>query len=79
MKASRPRPGAPHGQFLHPVEIRSWIRGARRIPVQRSTTYRTLAVFEEEPAEPEPAWTEERFGSNARLIASEEFRWRARR
>jgi 7,8-didemethyl-8-hydroxy-5-deazariboflavin synthase CofH subunit len=71
--------GAPHGQFLHPVEMRSWIRGAGRIPVQRSTTYRTLAVFEEEPAEPEPAWTEERFGSYARLIASDEFRWRARK
>jgi FO synthase subunit 2 len=30
--------GAPHGQFLHPAEMRSWIRAAGRIPVQRSTT-----------------------------------------
>jgi 7,8-didemethyl-8-hydroxy-5-deazariboflavin synthase CofH subunit len=71
--------GAPHGQFLHPAEMRSWIRGAGRIPVQRSTTYKTLQVFEQEPPQPEAAWTEECFGSYTRLIASEDFRFRARR
>ena len=71
--------GAPHGQFLHPAEMRSWIRDADRIPVERSTTYRTLRVFDEEPAEPEPAWGEDRFGSYATLIASPEFRFRDRR
>ena len=45
--------GAPHGQFLHPTELRSWIRAAGRIPVERSTTYKTLRVFEQEPMEPE--------------------------
>lgn len=70
--------GAPHGQFLRPAEIRSWIREAGRIPVQRSTTYQTLRVFEEEPAEPEATWSEERFGSYGKLIASDEFRFRAR-
>ncbi len=71
--------GAQHGQFLHPTEIRSRIRSAGRIPVQRSTTYKTLRVFEEEPMEPEPGWDGDRFGSYATLIASPEFRFRARR
>ena len=71
--------GAPHGQFLHPTEIRSWIRGAGRIPVQRSTTYGTLQIFEREPTEPEPSWNADRFGSYATLTASPEFRFQARR
>ena len=68
--------GAQHGQFLHPVEMRSWIRAAGRIPVQRSTAYQTLRVFEEEPVQPEPSWDGDRFGSYATLIASPEFRFR---
>jgi 7,8-didemethyl-8-hydroxy-5-deazariboflavin synthase CofH subunit len=71
--------GAPHGQFLHPAELRGWIRAAGRIPVQRSTTYRTVRVFEQEPIEPEPRWDTERFGSYATLIAAPEFRFRDRR
>jgi 7,8-didemethyl-8-hydroxy-5-deazariboflavin synthase CofH subunit len=71
--------GAPHGQFLHPAELRSWIRAAGRIPVQRSTTYQTLRVFEQEPSEPELSWDGDRFGSYAALIASPEFRFRDRR
>jgi 7,8-didemethyl-8-hydroxy-5-deazariboflavin synthase CofH subunit len=70
--------GAPHGQFLHPVEIRSWIRAAGRVPVQRSTTYKTLQSFEQEPAEPEPSWNADRFGSYATLTASPEFRFQLR-
>ena len=71
--------GAPHGQFLHPTEMRSWIRGAERIPVERSTTYRTLRVFEQEPETSEAPWTEDAFGSYPQLIAAPEFRFRARR
>lgn len=71
--------GARHGQFLQPTELRSWIREAGRIPVQRSTTYKTLRVFEHEPMEPEPSWNGDRFGSYATLIASPEFRFRDRR
>jgi len=71
--------GAPWGQFLHPTEIRRWIRDAGRIPAERSTTYRTLRVFEEEPAQPEAPWSEETFGSYDKLIASAEFRFQARR
>jgi 7,8-didemethyl-8-hydroxy-5-deazariboflavin synthase CofH subunit len=70
--------GAPHGQFLHPAEMRRWIREAGRIPVQRSTTYTTLRSFEEEPAESEAPWASERFGSYGELIASSEFRFRDR-
>ena len=70
--------GAQHGQFLHPAEMRSWIRASGRVPVQRSTTYQTLRVFEEEPMEPEPNWDGDRFGSYATLTASSEFRFRDR-
>jgi 7,8-didemethyl-8-hydroxy-5-deazariboflavin synthase CofH subunit len=70
--------GAQHGQFLHPVELRSWIRECGRVPVQRSTTYQTLRVFEQEPTEAEPSWDPDRFGSYATLIASPEFRFRDR-
>jgi 7,8-didemethyl-8-hydroxy-5-deazariboflavin synthase CofH subunit len=68
--------GAQHGQFLHPAEMRTRIRAAGRTPVQRSTTYQTLRVFEQEPSEPEPSWDGDRFGSYATLIASPEFRFR---
>lgn len=70
--------GSSFGQYLRPTEIRSWIRAAGRVPVERSTTYKTLRVFEHEPAEPEPGWSEERFGSYATLTASSEFRFRDR-
>jgi 7,8-didemethyl-8-hydroxy-5-deazariboflavin synthase CofH subunit len=70
--------GAPHGQFLHPAAMRKWIREANRIPVQRSTTYATLRVFDDEPAECETTWAGERFGSYHQLIASPEFRFQAK-
>jgi 7,8-didemethyl-8-hydroxy-5-deazariboflavin synthase CofH subunit len=70
--------GATHGQFLHPAEIRSLIRRAGRIPFQRSTTYKTLRLFECEPARPEPSWSPGRFGSYSELIASTEFRFQDR-
>ncbi len=70
--------GASHGQYLRPAEIRSWIRGAGRIPVERSTTYKTLRVFEDEPAEPEAGWSDSRFGTYATLTASSDFRFRSR-
>jgi CofH/MqnC C-terminal region len=61
--------GAPHGQFLHPAEMRRWIRDAGGTPVQRSTTYRTLRSFEQEPVEAEPCRSPDRFGSYGQLIA----------
>ena len=70
--------GAQHGEFLHPAELRSWIRSAGRIPMQCSLTYQTLRVFEQEPVEAEPSRDGDRFGSYAALIASPEFRFRDR-
>lgn len=73
------RPGeAHHGQFLHPADMRKWIRDAGRTPVRRSTTYRTLRSFEQEPAEAEPSWIHDHFGSYGQLIASQELRIRDR-
>ncbi len=71
--------GAQHGQFLHPTEMRHWMRDADRIPAQRSTIYKALRVFEQEPIEPEPSWDNDRFGSYATLVASPEFRFQDRR
>jgi FO synthase subunit 2 len=70
--------GAGHGHFLRPVEMRNLIRGAGRMPAQRSTTYKIIREFEREPDAPEPldaVASEERFGSYASLISSGEFRF----
>jgi FO synthase subunit 2 len=69
--------GATHGQFLTPAEIRSYIRGAGRIPVERSSTYTILREFEHEPdAADHSGWSGERFGSYTALTASAVFRFR---
>jgi len=69
--------GAPHGQFLSPPVMRSWIRKAGRTPVQRSTKYDFIRVFDRDEAEApeENSWNNERFGSYNGLIASSEFRF----
>lgn len=46
--------GAAHGQLMRPSEIRSWIRDTGRIPVERSTLYRWIREFPQEPADPHP-------------------------
>ena len=72
--------GAPHGQFLRPVDLRVLIFETGRMPAERSTTYRVRRLFEREPEQPdmldlvEPAGA--RFGSYTSLISSEEFRFR---
>ena len=70
--------GASHGHFLRPADMRRIIRGAGRLPAERTTTYRTLRQFEHEPDEPEPLDridTGAYFGSYAALISSAEFRF----
>ena len=70
--------GAPHGQFLRPSEIRTWIRGAGRVPAERSTVYRNIRPFDVEPTEPDPldlVANGARFGSYRELTASSEFRF----
>lgn len=73
--------GAPHGQFLRPSEIRTWIRQSDRLPAERSTAYRVIKEFNIEPPEPDPldlvAGTG-RFGGYHELTASAEFRFRER-
>ena len=72
--------GAPHGQFLRPIDLRALIFEMGRVPAERSTTYRVRRLFESEPEQPdmldlvEPAGA--RFGSYTSLISSERFRFR---
>jgi len=73
--------GAKYGQFLSPQEIRRLIFDAKRIPAQRTTTYRIIKIYkspEEKGSEPieNITWTEERFGSYFKLIRDERFRYR---
>jgi 7,8-didemethyl-8-hydroxy-5-deazariboflavin synthase CofH subunit len=68
--------GSLHGQYLHPAEMRSWIRAAGRTPAERSTTYKFLRIFEEEPAETESIWSNDRFGTYKSLTASSQFRFK---
>ena len=73
--------GAPHGQFLRPAEIRAWIRGAGRVPAERSTVYKIIRPFDVEPAQPDPldlVSCGSRFGAYRELTASSEFRFRDR-
>src|SRR5262249_5411838 len=70
--------GASHGHFLRPSEMRALIRGAGRLPAERSTIYRTLREFPAEPEEPEPLdaiGSEDHFGSYASLVSSNQVRF----
>ncbi|MEO8128130.1 MAG: 5-amino-6-(D-ribitylamino)uracil--L-tyrosine 4-hydroxyphenyl transferase CofH, partial [Bryobacteraceae bacterium] len=73
--------GAPHGHFLKPSEIRSWIRAAGRVPAERSTVYKILRTFDVEPSQPDALdgiTCGSRFGTYHQLTASSEFRFRER-
>jgi 5-amino-6-(D-ribitylamino)uracil---L-tyrosine 4-hydroxyphenyl transferase len=71
--------GAPHGQLMRPKEIRQLIRAAGRIPVQRSTTYRTLKVFVDENEDQDSSLDSidsSQFGSYHQLIKLDKFRYK---
>ncbi|MDQ3970741.1 MAG: 5-amino-6-(D-ribitylamino)uracil--L-tyrosine 4-hydroxyphenyl transferase CofH [Thermoproteota archaeon] len=71
--------GAPHGQLMRPKEIRQLIRAAGRIPVQRSTAYRTLKVFVDESEDQDSSLDSidsSRFGSYHQLIKLDKFRYK---
>ena len=71
--------GAPHGQLMRPKEIRQLIRAAGRIPVQRSTTYRTLKVFVDENEDQDSSLDSidsSQFGSYNQLIKLDKFRYK---
>lgn len=69
--------GAQHGQLMRPKEIRQLIRSAGRVPVQRSTTYRTLKVFSDEDDDDSALDKADasQFGSYSQLIKLDKFRY----
>ena len=71
--------GAQHGQLMRPREIHQLIRSAGRIPVQRSTTYKPIRVFDCEDEETESALDgvdTSQFGSYHELIKLDKFRFK---
>ena len=73
--------GAQHGQLLKPKEIRHLIREAGRIPAERSTSYKILRTFEQEPPESELDSIEDtsRFGSYFELVKIDKYRYKNQR
>jgi 2-iminoacetate synthase ThiH len=74
--------GAGYGQLVPPAELKRLARDAGRVPAQRDTVYNILRRYDGAEEEHSPLDTvedaEARFGSYRRLIASGEFRYRAR-
>jgi FO synthase subunit 2 len=76
--------GAGFGQLVRPSEFRALIRGAGRVPAERTTTYAIRRRFDaagdtgETPLELDlvTADPEERFGSYHRLIKADQYRYR---
>lgn len=71
--------GAQYGQLMRPKEIRQLIRSAGRIPVQRSTTYKTLNVFVDEKKVQDSGLDNidsSQFGSYHQLIKLDRFRYK---
>jgi FO synthase subunit 2 len=74
--------GAAYGQLVGPAEFCRWIRDAGRVPAQRDTLYRVVRSYADGET-PDSSLdsvenAEARFGSYRALIASGEFRFRAR-
>ncbi|OGQ82233.1 MAG: 7,8-didemethyl-8-hydroxy-5-deazariboflavin synthase subunit CofH [Deltaproteobacteria bacterium RIFCSPLOWO2_12_FULL_60_19] len=72
--------GASYGQLMKPVEFRQLIHEMGRVPVERSTTYQTLRVFESEEIPPDPLDQvdnpKERFGSYQELVRLKDYRFK---
>jgi len=71
--------GAQYGQLMRPREIRQMMRSAGRIPVQRSTTYKTLNVFVDENGVQDSRLDNidsSQFGSYHQLIKLDRFRYK---
>ena len=73
--------GAGRGQLVRPAQFRSMIRGAGRIPAERTTTYdirRVCADPADDPVEPLDTveYDEQRFGTFNVLLHQEENRFR---
>ncbi len=72
--------GAGYGQLMKPSHFRSLIREMRRIPAERSTTYKIIRVYEteENPAEllDQVDNPTERFGSYQDLVRLKDYRFK---
>jgi len=66
--------------LMKPVEFRQLIHEMGRVPVERSTTYQTLRVFESEEIPPDPLDQvdnpKERFGSYQELVRLKDYRFK---
>lgn len=71
--------GARHGQLATPATLRGLAWDSGRVPVQRSTRYEVLRVYEQEAAEADAldavSDAEARFGSYEQLSRDERFHW----
>ena len=69
--------GADHGQLLQPKQIRHLVREMGRTPAERSTEYKILKVFEEEPQDEglDSVRDPNQFGSYFELIKINKFKY----
>jgi 7,8-didemethyl-8-hydroxy-5-deazariboflavin synthase CofH subunit len=72
--------GSPHGQLVAPREMRRLIRGAGRVPAERTSLYAIRRVFEQDDDAPSPLDRienpESTFGSYQALARASTFRFR---
>ena len=71
--------GAQHGQLIRPNEIRRLVFQAGRIPAERSTSYKILKMFENQPEQPDlldKVENPEKFGSYFELINIDRFKYK---
>ena len=70
--------GAEHGQLLQPKQIRHLIREIGRTPAERSTKYKLLKVFDEEPQDEglDAVKDPNQFGSYFELIKINKFKYK---
>ena len=70
--------GSQHGQLIKPKQIRHLVRSIGRIPAERTTTYKILRTFENEPSDEEnldKINDFSKFGSYFELIKIKKFRY----
>ena len=70
--------GAEHGQLLQPKQIRHLVREIGRTPAERSTKYKLLKVFDEEPKDEglDAVKDPNQFGSYFELIKINKFKYK---
>lgn len=72
--------GAKHGQLLKPKQIRNFIRQVGRVPVQRTTLYKTIQTYESEKEDVlDTVDDTSQFGSYHELIKLDKYRFKNNR